>query len=364
VSLGDKDLMDGFPDFDAQISLQHSVGYMREILGYVPIQPDGSVRAKVPANVAFQVSVLDKNGRRIAGFPQHRAWLQVRPGEVQTCNGCHAATTPASTTSHGRAGLSNSANAGDASGHTIAQQLYGTSRDCAATPCDGALTSVNVVYPGSGAAGDTAIDFSYTPGLATPLPTPLSCINSYSSICRITINYAASAATASAVSPAIIHPLWKVARGPAGANTCINCHSSVLTHVVQCTQNVGAPPVPVTINVTVHTTPGGGLDLDDDPAQQATAQLRAYQQLLTTHTAPTFGFDNAACAETVGQVSTSAPLRAGSAAASRFFGVLSGTTTGTVNHSGFMTGAELRLLSEWVDIGAQYYNNPFAAPLN
>jgi hypothetical protein len=28
-----------------------------------------------------------------------------------------------------------------------------------------------------------------------------------------------------------------------------------------------------------------------------------------------------------------------------------------------MTAAELRLLSEWVDIGAQYYNNPFDAPL-
>jgi hypothetical protein len=261
--------------------------------------------------------------------------------------------------------LSASANPGDASGHTIAQQVYGTTTNCAATPCNGALTSVNVVYPGTGAAGDTAIDLSYTPGLSTPLPTALSCVNSYSSICRITINYAASAATASTVSPAIIHPLWKVARGPEGANTCINCHSSVVTHVVQCTppaQPLPAPP-PVTVNVTVHTTPGGGLDLDDDPAQQATAQLRAYQQLLTTHTAPTFGFNTAACAETVGQVSTSAPLRAGSAAASRFFGVLSGTTTGTVNHSGFMTGAELRLLSEWVDIGAQYYNNPFAAPL-
>jgi hypothetical protein len=370
VSMGDFQLNDGFPDFDRQIALQNSVGYMREILGYVPIQADGSVRVKVPANVAFQVSVLDRNGRRISSFPQHRAWLQLRPGEVQSCTGCHAATTPTSTTSHGRAGLFASANAGDASGHTLAQQLYGTTSNCAATPCDGALTSVNIVYPGSGAAGDTAIDFSYTPGLATPLPTPLSCVNSYSSICRITINYAASAATASASSPAIIHPLWKVPRGPAtvafpsGANTCINCHSSVLTHVVQCTHLVGTPPVLVTVNVTVHTTPGGGLDLDDDPAQQSTAQLRAYRQLLTTHTAPTYGFNNAACAETVGTVSTSAPMRAGSAANSRFFAVLSGTTAGTVNHSGFMTGAELRLLSEWVDIGAQYYNNPFAAPLN
>lgn len=363
VSLGDDQLNDGFPDFDRQISLQNSIGVMREILGYVPIEADGSVRVKVPANVAFQVSVLDANGRRIPSFPQHRAWLQLRPGEVQTCNGCHAATTPTSTTSHGRANLSNTANAGDTSGHTLAQRLYGTTSNCALTPCDAATTSVNVVYAGSGAPGDTAIDLGYTAaggGLATPLPTPLSCVNSYSSICRITINYAASAATASAVSPAIIHPLWKVARGPAGANTCINCHSSVLTHVVQCTPTGSIVPV----NVTVHTTPGGGLDLDDDPAQQATAQLRAYQQLLTAHTAPVFAFDNATCSETVGQVNTSAPLRAGSAANSRFFGVLSGTTTGTVNHSGFMTGAELRLLSEWVDIGAQYYNNPFAAPLN
>jgi hypothetical protein len=39
------------------------------------------------------------------------------------------------------------------------------------------------------------------------------------------------------------------------------------------------------------------------------------------------------------------------------------SVTGTVNHAGFMTAAELRLLSEWVDIGAQYYNNPFDAPL-
>jgi hypothetical protein len=60
----------------------------------------------------------------------------------------------------------------------------------------------------------------------------------------------------------------------------------------------------------------------------------------------------------------SGSIASGSAAASRFFAVLSGTTAGTVNHSTFMTPAELRLLSEWVDIGAQYYNNPFAAPLN
>jgi hypothetical protein len=33
-------------------------------------------------------------------------------------------------------------------------------------------------------------------------------------------------------------------------------------------------------------------------------------------------------------------------------------------HIGLLSPAELRLLSEWVDIGAQYYNNPFDAPTN
>ena len=36
---------------------------MREIIGYVPVQPDGSVRVKVPANVPLAISVLDKAGQ-------------------------------------------------------------------------------------------------------------------------------------------------------------------------------------------------------------------------------------------------------------------------------------------------------------
>jgi len=38
----------------------------------------------------------------------------------------------------------------------------------------------------------------------------------------------------------------------------------------------------------------------------------------------------------------------------------------TVDHTGMLTGAELRLITEWLDIGAQYYNNPFdpLAPQN
>ena len=34
------------------------------------------------------------------------------------------------------------------------------------------------------------------------------------------------------------------------------------------------------------------------------------------------------------------------------------------SHQGWLEPAELRLVAEWLDIGAQYYNNPFDAPLD
>ena len=40
------------------------------------VEPDGSVRVKVPANVRFAITVLDANGRRIG--PRHDNWLQVQ----------------------------------------------------------------------------------------------------------------------------------------------------------------------------------------------------------------------------------------------------------------------------------------------
>jgi hypothetical protein len=33
-------------------------------------------------------------------------------------------------------------------------------------------------------------------------------------------------------------------------------------------------------------------------------------------------------------------------------------------HAGRLTAAELKLVSEWLDLGAQYFNDPFAAPLD
>jgi hypothetical protein len=49
-----------------------------------------------------------------------------------------------------------------------------------------------------------------------------------------------------------------------------------------------------------------------------------------------------------------ASMAAGNSRGSRFFSVMNNPT-----HAGMLSTAELRLLSEWLDIGAQYYNDPF-----
>jgi hypothetical protein len=59
-----------------------------------------------------------------------------------------------------------------------------------------------------------------------------------------------------------------------------------------------------------------------------------------------------------------APMTAGSAATSTaFLRMFDGSYHDPVlDHTGYMTLGELRLISEWLDIGGQYYNDPFVAP--
>ena len=56
-----------------------------QILGYAPIEPDGSFKLHVPADTAILLSVVDSSGR---SFQTHPNWIQVRPGERRTCDGC------------------------------------------------------------------------------------------------------------------------------------------------------------------------------------------------------------------------------------------------------------------------------------
>jgi hypothetical protein len=61
------------------------------ILGDVPVHPDGSFLAKVPADLPFTFQLIDKDGLMLS---MAQTWHQVRPGEMRAdCGGCHAHST-------------------------------------------------------------------------------------------------------------------------------------------------------------------------------------------------------------------------------------------------------------------------------
>ncbi len=352
-------------------------GVMREIVAYAPVEPDGSVRMKVPANIPFQISILDANGRRFS--PLHRSWLQVRPGEVLQCNGCHA-RTGATPLVHGRKGLFNSAYAGAtgpgvsfpgaATGISPAEagQTMAEARSSAGSSCIDAIDgttqhcglqsitpSANLTYNEIWKQTPVAADFfswDYQ-DLTTPSPATVHCFP-WTPTCRITIHYIAGAAPA---RPGHIHPLWSVPRPlggipdpvtgvPTFPQTCTTCHNRLdAANAVQ--------------------LPAASLELTDGDCNAQALYQNAYCQL--TRTRDELEIVNGAVVPrqipgppdelgnpTFITPTISAPMNALNARGSRFFNVMNNTT-----HRDMLSPAELRLLSEWLDIGAQYYNDPF-----
>jgi len=347
---------------------------MREILGYTMIEPDGSVMIQVPANVAFWPEVLDANGRRIGN--RHSNWLQVRPGEVLNCNGCH---TPGSGLPHGRLDAeAPSANPGapfnglpfpnttptlfaDA-GETMAElraRLHGIP-----TP-DMDLVFVDLWTDPALREPDTAFAHRYT-SLPTPAPTEPGCALNWTSNCRITINYEQH-----------INPLWSADRQTldedfivTADHTCTACHSPI--------DETGMARVPA-----------AQLDLSGGPSPDQPAHLVSYRELLfpdnqqileadmlvdelvqavDANGAPRFLLDENGELELDADgfpipilvtITVQPSLSVNGARFSpRFFSRFAPDGS----HAGFLTPAELKLISEWIDLGGQYYNDPFTVP--
>jgi len=340
---------------------------MREVVGYAPIEADGSVRVRVPANVPLLFSVLDADGRRI-GQP-HPYALQFRPGEVVECHGCH---DPASNLPHGRL---DAAPPPALAGESMAKVAYANGR-----------------VPSLDLADSNGVSALYT-DLSTPAPVSSSnCLNQWNGLCRAIIHYEQH-----------IHPLWALPRtvlvnGVDTDVTCTGCHTD--------TDAAGMPRVPA-----------GQLDLTDGPSTDEPAHFKAYRELLFPDNVqivdvndqdgdgdvtelvdqlvqatdaqgnplfetdaqgnPVFQLDanGNPLLDANGnpipipvlvpvQVSPGPPMRAGSARGNPNSGYfLSKFDTGG-SHEGYLTDAEKKLIGEWLDIGAQYYNNPFDVPVN
>ena len=59
---------------------------VRQVVGTVPVNEDGSVLFRVPANVPLAIQPLDENGQALQ---QMRSWFTAMPGETLSCVGCH-----------------------------------------------------------------------------------------------------------------------------------------------------------------------------------------------------------------------------------------------------------------------------------
>jgi hypothetical protein len=365
VSLPDEDIV----DLDNTAFGPNITQGMREIVAYAPIEPDGSVRVKVPARVALAISVLDANGRRIS--PRHQNWLQVMPGQELECNGCHALSA---TRSHGRADAFDSAYPGASGtgvpfpstrsiyspdvGETMAEvrsrieAAIPDATDLVCPPRRSIEPSVNLHYCDAWTnpavrAPFASFSYDYT-ALTTPAPVAANCIAAWSPNCRIVISY-----------ESIIHPLWSTPRQVVDPMTM----TVVADHT--CARSGCHAPVDALAQPMV---PAGQLDLTDGLSADEPTQFNAYRELLFSDNRQilmnsavvdeqiVIGSDAAGNPITapvsIGSPMTSAGARASTAFFSRF------DAGGT--HAGRMSAAELRLVSEWLDIGAQYCNNPFA----
>jgi len=386
---------------------------MREIIGYAPIEPDGSVMVEVPANVPLAISVLDINGRRIS--QRHQSWVQVKPGETVTCSGCHNATpntvTPVDGI-HGHATEPEGANfgapqngyifpgtntnpliVGDSianqnTGQTMAQARLGD--NCSKTDC---RPNFDVVFNDIWTDGNEA-SFTYefrqllvdeTIPLSTICYDSTSSLNEWAASCRNIINY-----------PETIQPVWEAAR-----SEDIVCDPTLTINDPRCDPFINPPtppavpfvfPLTITVDstcVSCHTAANNRLDLTNTANGNF---FLSYTDLFDGRTVQQQTRD-ATCnlqttsipdpADPTGMTFITVPDIQPFTIPSQF------TTNGarqsvffqrfdvvippavdipcqTVNHKTMLSVHEKKFLSEWLDIGAQYYNDPTNAnvPVN
>jgi hypothetical protein len=336
--------------------------FMAEIVGYAPIEPDGSARIQVPADVALRMEILDANARRIT--PTQGVWLQVIPGEVLSCHGCHLPASAQKPMSHGRQNLFASAWAGAPmsgasfpatiasgpkafipnQGETMAQARMRVSCANDTPPCAQMVPSVDVLYTdvwtdSAKATPGTPINLRYDDAtqFKTAFPTSALCVTAWQANCRIIINY-----------PEHLQPLWDLKRQTTVADhTCTQggCHSPK--------NAAGAAQMPA-----------GNLDLTNSTSVDAPPETTSYRQLLFAHNISIVNPANPAMMITQ---SVGPYLNAGSANGSLSSQFMNRFAAGSAStHAGWLSPDELRLVSEWLDIGAQYFNNPFdpAVPVN
>jgi hypothetical protein len=309
-----------------------------QILGYAPIEPDGSFKLQVPADVPLALSVIDSEGR---AFQTHTNWIQVRPGERRTCDGCHSPRRGAAINSGPivntlPAAMRTALTAQHQSGETLASLR--TRIDPGALALAGDPISTDIW------ADTTKAGVTPRPSLALPYTGNALAADDLATAAPVNgvINYVQH-----------IQPLWLRDRG---ANTCVNCHTD-----------------PVKLDLRATTGGDGRLTSYDelligdpriDPATgKVVIELRDGVPMVAR--GPALVETSSGAADSGGQARKSRlteilwgqTLRAGAEARAAH----PNPPASAPDHSKMLGKAERRLIAEWMDLGGQYYNDPFDA---
>lgn len=385
---------------------------MRDILGYAPIEPDGSARFEVPANVPFMINLVDATGKRIGG--RHSNWISVQAGEQLDCVGCHARDNPVDT-GHGRLDAAppsaylgapfTGINApGAITGQTMAESQPARTpsidlvyediwtADTASKEPNIALTYANIRPEESTNLTPTSTMPCNEPKELVEWLSPSLCSGrSWDALCRITINYEQH-----------IHPIWERDRQNCDAtgelitdNSCTHCHARDRMDPISM--------MPLTPAGNLWFSPNEDMANPGDYSGNNTANAANYftsfaqllfgrwqweindmgalairtimQEVQVEIDVPRVDDDGNPVLDGEGNqiidteiitevrdVPVPAPTILNTNSAQNraaFFNLFEGSDP---IHSGLLSPSELRLIAEWLDIGAQYYNNPFDAP--
>ena len=313
---------------------------MQQILGYAPIEPDGSFKLQVPADTPIGLAVIDAQGR---AFQTHTNWIQVRPGERRTCDGCHSprrggALNSGAVVNSMPAALKATLASAHLSGETMAGTRTRLDPDALKLVADMMYSDIwaDTTQPGVTARPSITLKYtgnaSATDDLATAVPA------------NGIVNY-----------PDHIAPLWVRARGTSGANTCTNCHSD---------------PDKLDLRSVVG---GSGRMTSYD-------ELMLGDPLLDGNGAPVTRIEEGvlviargpALVDTAASEGEALGLARKSRLAEILFGqnLMSDSAARTAHpsppasapdHGQLLNAAEKRLVAEWMDLGGKYYNDPFDA---
>jgi hypothetical protein len=314
---------------------------MQQILGYAPIEPDGSFKLVVPADTPLGLAVVDDKGR---AFQTHTNWIQVRPGERRTCDGCHSprrggALNSGAVANTLPAALLPAMAAAHQSGETMAGTRTRLDPDALRLAADLLYADVwaDTGKPGVSARSSIAIRYAGNANPADDLATAVP-VNGV-------INY-----------PDHIQPLWTRARGAGGANTCVNCHNDPAR--LDLRASIGGSGRMTSYDELMIGDPviDGATGLPRTRIQEGVPVIERGAALVDTEASESeaFGLTRKSRLGEImfGQaVSSSADARIAHP----------NPPSGAPDHATLLNAAEKRLLAEWIDLGGKYYNDPFDA---